>query len=177
MKKIQYSVAMMHSNPTDKNSEKKAIAKLQLTGIVGIEEMAEHITEHNSVFSRGTIVGVLAELGSCIREFILQGYKVKLSTLGSFAPSVSSTGADTLDAFTAQNITSMRAIFSPGSDLLNLRAKAEFEKTSPRRAQAATLAAVMAGKDTVDLTKDATSDSGSGNGGNGGNGDNGEVTE
>lgn len=167
MKKIQYSVSMMLSNPSDKNSEKVAMPKLQLTGIVGIEELADHITEHNSVFSRGTIVGVLAELGKCVRELILQGYKVKLGTLGSFAPSVRCQGAESLEAFTAQNITSMHAIFSAGTDLQNLRQQAEFEKTSTRRAQAATLAAQLAGETTVDLSKDTDSNSGNDNGSTG----------
>ena len=55
MKKIQYSVHLRLSTPTDKMSEKRAYPKLQLTGIVDIDELAEHIAEHNSVFSKGTI--------------------------------------------------------------------------------------------------------------------------
>ncbi len=158
MKKIQYSVSMYLSNPSDQNSDKVARGKIQLTGVVGIEEMADHIQEHNSVFSRGTIIGVLAELGSCVREFLIQGYKVSLSNLGTFCPSITCKAAETRDEFSANNITSMPVIFSPGSDLKNLIDKAEFEKTSTRAAQAATLAAQMAGKTTVDLTTSTTSD-------------------
>lgn len=176
MKKIQYSVHLRLSTPTDKMSEKRAYPKLQLTGIVDIDELAEHIAEHNSVFSKGTIVGIVTELCTCTRELLLQGYKVQLGSLGSFSPSVSSSGADSLETFTAQHITDMRALFSAGSALQDLRRDAQFEKTSTRAAQAATLAAQMAGQDTVDLTgtgsgtgsedkKDETGGTSSGGGG------------
>ena len=164
MKKIQYSVHMRLVNPADKEGEKRAFPKLQLTGVVGIDELAGHIAEHNSVFSKGTIIGIVTEICTCTRELILQGYKVQLGSLGSFAPSVSSSGAENLEGFSAQHITEMRALFTAGTALQELRRDALFEKTTTRAAQAATLAAQMAGQDTVDLT--GTS---SGNGGGTGN--------
>ena len=75
MKKIQYSVTML-PNPLHENDPKKAYGNIQLTGVVDIDELAEHISEHNSVYSQGTIVGILTELSVCMRELILQGYKI-----------------------------------------------------------------------------------------------------
>ena len=152
MKKIQYSTAMM-ANPMKPEEARKAYANLQLTGVVDINELAEHITEHNSVFSKGTVVGVLTELSVCMRELILQGYKVELGDIGSFAPGISSEGAVSLEKFSATNIKDMDVNFKAGKAFDNLRRDAEFEKTTTRKAQAATLAAQMAGQETADWSE------------------------
>ena len=151
MKKIQYSTALM-ANPMKPEEAKKAYANLQLTGVVDINELAEHITEHNSVFSKGTIVGILTELSVCMRELILQGYKVDLGDIGTFAPGISSEGAESLEKFSSTNIKEMSINFNPGKAFENLRRDAEFEKTATRKAQAATLAAQIAGHTTADWT-------------------------
>ncbi|MBP5771108.1 MAG: DNA-binding protein [Bacteroidaceae bacterium] len=152
MKKIQYSVAMM-KNPMSENDPKKAYANLQQTGVVDIDELADHINDHNSVFSKGTIVGILTELGVCMRELILQGYKVCLGTIGKFAPSITSKGASTVKDFTAENIEKMGVNFTPGKSFDNLRRDAQFEKTTSRKVQAAALAAVNDGATTADWSE------------------------
>ena len=151
MKKIQYST-VMQANPMRPEEARKAYANLQLTGVVDINELADHITDHNSVFSKGTIVGVLTELSVCMRELILQGYKIDFGDIGTFAPGISSEGAESLEAFSAANIKSMGVNFNPGKAFENLRRDAEFEKTATRKAQAATLAAQIAGHTTADWT-------------------------
>ena len=89
MKKIQYSVSLQ-KNPIKGTT--KAYGNIQLTGVVNINELAAHMAEHNTVFSKGTIVGVLSDLGSCMRELVLQGYKVQLANIGSFEPTISTKG-------------------------------------------------------------------------------------
>lgn len=153
MKKIQYSVAML-ANPMNAEEAKKAYAKLQLTGVVSINELAEHITDHNSVYSKGTIVGILTELSVCMRELILQGYKIDLGDIGTFAPSISSTGIEKKEEFSAQNITMMAVNFQAGKAFEQLRRDAEFEKTITRKAQAAALKAETEGATTADWTPD-----------------------
>ena len=133
MKKIQYSVSLM-KNPIKGTT--KAYGNLQLTGVVTINELAEHMAEHNTVFSKGTIVGVLSDLGACLRELILQGYKIQLANIGSFEPTISTKGEAKVEDFTAADITGMRVLFALGSDFDNLLRDAEFEKTSTRKAQA-----------------------------------------
>ena len=152
MKKIQYSVAMM-KNPMSENDPKKAYANLQQTGVVDIDELADHINDHNSVFSKGTIVGILTELGVCMRELILQGYKVCLGTIGKFAPSITSKGASTVKDFTAENIEKMGVNYTPGKSFDNPRRDAQFEKTTSRKVQAAALAAVNDGATTADWSE------------------------
>ena len=151
MKKIQYSVAMM-ANPMRPEDGKKAYANLQLTGNIDINELAAHITEHNSVFSKGTVVGVLTELSVCMRELILQGYKIQLGDIGLFSPSISSEGAESKEKFSASNIKEMTVNYHNGMAFENLRRDAEFEKTSTRKAQAAALKAENEGKTSADWT-------------------------
>ena len=157
MKKIQYSTGLQ-ANPMKPEEAKKAYANLQLTGVVDINELANHITDHNSVFSKGTIVGVLTELSVCMRELVLQGYKVDLGEIGNFAPGISSEGAESLEAFSAANIKTLGVNFNPGKAFENLRRDAEFEKTATRKAQAATLAAQIAGHTTADWTPEEEDD-------------------
>ena len=133
MKKIQYSVSLM-KNPIKGTT--KAYGNLQLTGVVTINELANHMAEHNTVFSKGTIVGVLSDLGACLRELILQGYKIQLADIGSFEPTLRTKGEAKVEDFTAADITALKVIFSLGSDFDNLLRDAEFEKTSTRAAQA-----------------------------------------
>ena len=137
MKKIQYSVSLM-KNPIKGTT--KAYGNLQLTGVVTITELASHMAEHNTVFSKGTIVGVLSDLGSCLRELILQGYKIQLANIGSFEPTISTKGESKVEDFSASNITDMKVLFELGTDFDNLLRDAQFEKTSTRAAQAKAVA-------------------------------------
>ena len=159
MKKIQYSVGMQ-PNPLHEDDPKKAYANLQLTGVVSINELADHITEHNSVYSKGTIVGILTELSVCLRELILQGYKIDLGDIGTFAPTISSKGAVTIKEFTQANIIKMGVNFKPGYALQDLLRDAEFEQTTSRAAQAAALKAQKEGLTTADWTPETDDDEG-----------------
>ena len=104
------------------------------------------------MFSKGTILGILSELSGCIRELILQGYKIDLGELGTLTPAITCKGAVTMADFTAQNITDLKVNFAKGSALLNLRRDAEFEQTTTRAAQAAALNAQKEGKTNADWT-------------------------
>ena len=159
MKKIQYSVGMQ-PNPLHEDDPKKAYANLQLTGVVSINELADHITEHNSVYSKGTIVGILTELSVCLRELILQGYKIDLGDIGTFAPTIGSKGAVTIKEFTQANIIKMGVNFKPGYALQDLLRDAEFEQTTSRAAQAAALKAQKEGLTTADWTPETDDDEG-----------------
>ena len=161
MKKIQYSVAMM-ANPMRPQDAKKAYANLQLTGIVTINELAAHITEHNSVFSKGTIVGILTELSVCMRELILQGYKIQLGDIGTFAPRIASEGAESKEKFSASYIKDMSVNFNTGTAFDHLRRDAEFEKTTTRKVQAAALKAENEGLTSADWTPDEEGEEGGG---------------
>ena len=147
---INYSVFMM-ANPQNRDAADKAYAKPQITELVSFTKFVQHIADHNGVFSRGTVKGVIADMCECLVEQLLEGKKVQLGELGNFWISLSSEGAESTDKFTADKIKVVNIVFTPGPDFENLVGKAEFNLVSSRAAQAATLKAEKAGAKTVDL--------------------------
>lgn len=159
---IDYSVFMM-KNPAKPEAPEKAYAKNQVSEIWTLEKFAKHIADHNGVYSRGTVKGVISDMCECLVEQLLNGNKIQLGELGTFGISISSVGADSLDKFTSKNIKAVNILFAPGVDFENLIGRAEFNLVASRSAQAATLKAEKAGETTVDLAAaKATGTSGNG---------------
>ena len=147
---IDYSV-YLQPNPMDETAAPKAYAKAQMRENMTFAKFVNHIASHNGSFSRGTVKGVLSDAVSCLVEQLLEGKKVALGELGSFWLSLTSTGADSLESFSASNIKEVNIIFTPGEDFENLRGRAEFNLVASRVAQAATLKTEKAGGTVVDL--------------------------
>ena len=141
----------MWKNPTVENAVEKAYAKNQVSEIWTLEKFAKHIADHNGVYSRGTVKGVISDMCECLVEQLLNGNKIQLGELGTFGISISSVGADSIEKFTARNIKAVNILFAPGVDFENLLGRAEFNLVASRFAQAATLKAEKAGETTVDL--------------------------
>lgn len=147
---IDYSVYMM--TPTySKDETPKAYAKNQVSEIWSLEKFAKHISDHNGVYSRGTVKGVISDMCECLVEQLLNGNKIQLGELGTFGISISSEGAESIEKFTSKNIKAVNILFSPGADFENLIGHAEFNPVASRIAQKATLKAEKAGEATVDL--------------------------
>lgn len=147
---IDYSVYMM--TPTySKDETPKAYAKNQVSEIWTLEKFAKHISDHNGVYSRGTVKGVISDMCECLVEQLLNGNKIQLGELGTFGISISSEGAESIEKFTSKNIKAVNILFSPGADFENLIGRAEFNPVASRIAQKATLKAEKAGEATVDL--------------------------
>ena len=70
----------------------KYYARVEYKGTMGLRELADHMHHHNTAFSKGIIIGVLAELVDCIKELALLGYVVKIDDLGLFKTSVDANG-------------------------------------------------------------------------------------
>ena len=147
---INYSVYMM-TNYLKPKEPAKAYAKNQVNEIWSIGKFAKHIADHNGVYSRGTVKGVLSDMCECLVEQLLNGNKIQLGELGTFGISISSEPADSLDKFTAKNIKAMNILFTPGEDFENLVSRAEFNLVASRIAQAAILKAEKKGDSTIDL--------------------------
>ncbi len=147
---INYSTCML-GNPMDADAAQKAYAKPQISEIMSFGQFVKHIADHNGVFTRGTVKGVIADMCECLVEMLLEGKKVQLAELGNFWISLASEGAEDLKKFTESNITTVNIVFTPGEDFQNLRSRAAFNPVSSRIAQAATLKAEKAGQGTVDL--------------------------
>ena len=147
---INYST-FLWKNPTDEDAVEKAYAKNQVTKVMTFDEFVKHIADHNGVFTRGTVKGVVSDTCSCLVEMLLNGYKVQFGELGVFGISITCEPADSLDKFTAANIKEVNIMFKPGEDFENLRSRAEFTPVASRIAQVATLKAEKNGETTVDL--------------------------
>lgn len=135
----------------DENAVEKAYAKNQVSETWSLEKFSKHIADHNGVFSRGTVKGVLSDMCECLVEQLLNGNKIQLGELGTFGISISSEGAESIDKFTSKNIKGVNIIFTPGKDFENMIGRAEFNLVASRAAQVATLKAEKAGENTVDL--------------------------
>ena len=69
-------------------------ARVAYKQTLGIDDMAKHMAEHNTPFSKGTIQGILTDMVGCIRELALNGMTIKIPNLALFSCSVESTGCD-----------------------------------------------------------------------------------
>lgn len=70
----------------------KYYAKPVSQGTVNLDELAAHISDHGSVYTRDVVVGVMTKMVDCINELLAQGYKVKLGELGTFYNSIRNDG-------------------------------------------------------------------------------------
>ena len=139
-----------------------AYAIAQYADVMTIEKFAKHISTHGCVYSRADISAILYMAVDCIREQLLEGKKIRLGDLGDFSVSLTSKGAETAKAFTAQNITGVNVVWDCGQEFKNLLADAEFNLVASRSAQAAVLKAVKAGETVVDLNAKTEGDGGDG---------------
>ncbi len=160
---VDYSVYLL-ANPLDESAAPKAYARAQMRELMTFEKFVNHIADHNGVFSRGTVQGVIADACSCIVEQLLEGKKVQLGALGTFWISLASEGADSMEEFSATNIKDVKIVFTPGDDFQNIRNKVEFNLVASRLAQAATLKTEKAGGTTVDLEAARAASRGTSNG-------------
>lgn len=146
---INYSVFLL-PNPRDSEAAPKAYAKAQVSEVMSFRSFVQHIADHGG-HKRGTVKGVLSDMCECLGEMLLEGKKVQLDELGDFWLSLTSTGAESCQKFTAANITGVNILFTPGVDFENFIGRAEFNPVASRVAQVATLKAEKAGRTVVDL--------------------------
>jgi predicted histone-like DNA-binding protein len=147
---IDYSV-YIQANPMKPEESAKAYAKAQMSELMTFAKFVKHISNHNGVYSRGTVRGVLLDMCECLVEMLLEGKKVQLGEFGNFWISLESKGAESATAFTADNISGVNIVFTPGEDFENLRQRAEFNVVSSRKAQALMLKAEKEGQENVSL--------------------------
>ena len=148
MNTIKYSVTMM-KNPTKPEMPEKAYARVQINEVISTKKFVAHISDHNGVFSKGTVKGVTTDLVNCLREMLVAGNKVEIEGLGTFGISLTSEGAESLDKFTSANIKAVNVVYTPSEDLQDLIQDATFTQVSSRRVQAAALKAEKAGDESV----------------------------
>ena len=74
----------------------KLYARVSYKQAMSIQDMARHMAEHNTVFSEGSILGVLTDFVKCVREMVLNGNTVKIENLAIFKATVEANALEVL---------------------------------------------------------------------------------
>ena len=92
----------------NKNSQSTAFGKFfahpVIEETVKLDGLAEHMSNHNTPFSKGVIKGMLTDMVSCIKELLLEGKNVKIDDLAIFSLGIKNReGASTEKDFTVMS--------------------------------------------------------------------------
>ena len=78
----------------NENSSSSAFGKYYHKAVekqtISLRGLCKHMSEHNSIYGRDVIEGVLTKMAGCIIELVSQGNPVKIDGLGTFVPTVES---------------------------------------------------------------------------------------
>ena len=74
----------------------KLYARVSYKETLNVQDMAKHMSEHNTVFSEGSITGILIDFVKCVREQVLNGNTVKIDNLAIFKATVEANGLEIL---------------------------------------------------------------------------------
>jgi len=74
----------------------KLYARVSYKQTLSVQDMAHHMAEHNTMFSEGSITGILIDFVKCVREQILMGNTVKVDNLAIFKATVEANPLETL---------------------------------------------------------------------------------
>ena len=170
----------------------KYYARVSYKQTLSVQDMAHHMAEHNTMFSEGSITGILIDFVKCVREMVLMGNTVKIDNLAIFKATVEANGLETL--YDAENDKVAQASIGnltegaktgPAVKVIKLLAQStgdftrdELKKDVKLSWTDKTKAEIAAAKGDSAGGSDSGSqqggNSGSGNGGNGGSGSGGD---
>ena len=74
----------------------KLYARVSYKQTLSVQDMAHHMAEHNTMFSEGSITGILIDFVKCVREQVLMGNTVKIDNLAIFKATVEANALETL---------------------------------------------------------------------------------
>ena len=74
----------------------KLYARVSYKQTLSVQDMARHMSEHNTMFSEGSITGILIDFVKCVREQVLMGNTVKIDNLAIFKATVEANALDVL---------------------------------------------------------------------------------
>ncbi|MCD7721671.1 MAG: hypothetical protein LUI09_05520 [Prevotellaceae bacterium] len=133
---IHYSIGHKTIKPGDKSTQRKVYATMQITSVCQTEEFVNRVIKRGFIGDRGHILAVVSAVVDCLREELLEGRRVYVGDLGSFQCVINSTGADTVDDFSAQNnIQGLTVKWMPSKYFENLHREAEYKHVTKRSTQ------------------------------------------
>ena len=87
----------------NKNMESRAYqkwyARAKSIETLNTRKLANHISEHGSIYTPDVVYGVLEKFRSCLIEMLLESKRVKIEGLGTFYASMECKGAASEDKF------------------------------------------------------------------------------
>ena len=111
IQKIQRTVQVKDGDNKRKKVQ-KTYGKIIYRKTVNLDDMAEHIMKHGSVYTEDVVIGVITKLKSCMQEMLADGHKVKLDGIGTLYPTLTSEGVeDAKDYSPSENITRVGIAF------------------------------------------------------------------
>ena len=111
IKKYERTVTIGKGNE-QRQKVQKTYGKIIYRGTLNLNDMAEHIMKHGSVYTEDVVIGVITKLKSCIQEMLADGYTVKLDGIGTLYPVLTSEGvADAKDYSAQENVTRLGISF------------------------------------------------------------------
>lgn len=130
---VNYSVSP-RINPQDKEAAPKYYAKMQASGSVDFDTLAQEIS-YATTLTDGDVSNVLRALVTQLKKHLADGKIVKLDGFGSFQFQISGKGAVTEKDYRTSLIQKVRIQFKPGRlirEVLNL-STLSFQKVKPRK--------------------------------------------
>ena len=155
---LNYSISLL-PNPAKPAEAKKAYAKAQVNRELTLRELSARVASQTTV-SRADVYAVIIATVDNMVDALRAGDQVDFGDLGMFRLQISSKGAETAEAFTANHITGVNIQFVPGEDLKNIFQGMEFTPVPTRAAVRAVLKAQKAGETIVDITPPASDNEG-----------------
>ena len=160
----------------NKNSKSAAFGKYfaypVIEETVTLDGLAEHMSSHNTPYSKGAIKGMLTDMVSCIKELLLEGKNVKIADLAIFSLGIKNNGgAVSEDVFTVtKNIKGVKLRARATGELIakSLNLEATLKKASATTKSTSTTNG--GGGTTNGGTTNSTNDGGGSN--TGGSGEN-----
>ena len=146
----------------------KWFARQKTLETLNTRKLANHISEHGSIYTPDVVFGVLEKFRSCLLEMLLNSKRVKIDGLGIFFTTLENTegGAESKDKFLPQkNLKGLHIRFLPDSSTETDISSREFIKKA-EFVNAETFAGTM---DDENPSSGSGSGSQSGSGNTGGN--------
>ena len=169
IQKVQRTVQVKDADNKRKKVQ-KTYGKIIYRKTLSLDDMAEHIMKHGSVYTEDVVIGVITKLKTCLQEMLADGYKVKLDGIGTLYPVCSSEGvADAKDYSASENVTRVGISF-----LADQSKKSLFKARAMRNdvSLSTKLYSELTGEDEGLTPTPSPSGEGSGNTGNGNTGGN-----
>ena len=91
VKNPQFEINVRKNTNTNNPGYGKYYPKAKEKQTISLRGLCDHMANHNSIYGRDIIEGVLTKMSGCIVELLSQGNPVKIDGLGIFTPKVQST--------------------------------------------------------------------------------------